>query len=112
MAEGVMDDWGLLIIVFLVGLGAFGLGRLSALEVVRPPVSIQNSEVLSHPKGTYMGGLYVASSAGKNYYFPWCPGASKISSDTAVWFQSESDAQAAGYTPGKNCKGLGIGSSK
>jgi len=102
----VVAQWGLIAIVFLVALGSFGLGRLSALEDARPPVSIQQAPSEAKPRGMYMGGLIVASRAGKVYYFPWCVGASKIASGNQVWFQTEEAAQRAGYAPGKNCKGL------
>ncbi len=106
--DGGLADWGLMCIVFLLSVGSFGLGRLSDLELDRPAVAIENSEHLSRPLGMYIGGLFEASRGSKNYYFPWCAGASKIAPDQAVWFQSESDAQAAGFMPASNCKGLGV----
>jgi hypothetical protein len=104
LEEGI-GEWGLIIMVFLVGFGAFGLGRLSALEDVRPPVSIEMAPVLAQPQGMYPGGQYVASRTGSVYYFPWCAEGT-ISPDKMVWFASEAAAKAAGYLPAKNCKGL------
>ncbi|OGG53905.1 hypothetical protein A2851_03305 [Candidatus Kaiserbacteria bacterium RIFCSPHIGHO2_01_FULL_53_29] len=102
-----VGEWGLIIIVFLVALGSFGLGRLSALEDARPPVSIEQVPSEQKPQGMYMGGLFVASRTGSVYYYPWCTGAQKILPTNQAWFPSEGAAQKAGYRPAKNCKGLG-----
>ena len=103
--EGV-GEWGLFVVIFLVGLASFGLGRLSALEDTRPPVSIVRSPVLDKPEGMYRGGEFIGSKTGGVYYYPWCAGADKIPSSKAVWFANEADAKASGYIPAKNCKGL------
>jgi hypothetical protein len=110
--KGLLDqgvgEWGIVVLVFLVGLTAFGLGRLSAFEDVRPPVSITSTEMESAPpQGMYAGGLVVASRSGSAYYYPWCGGADKILSKNQIWFQSEESAVRAGYRAAKNCKGLG-----
>jgi methylphosphotriester-DNA--protein-cysteine methyltransferase len=44
------------------------------------------------------------------YYFPWCSGAQQLSAQEKKWFQSEKAAQRAGYSPAKNCRGLGSAS--
>jgi hypothetical protein len=104
--EAIIGEWGLLITVFVVAFGSFGLGRLSALENARPPVSIIQAPTLEKPAGMYIGGLYVASRTGTVYYYPWCAGGGNISPDKAVWFPTAAAAQKAGYAPAKNCKGL------
>ncbi|MCR4280939.1 MAG: hypothetical protein NUV88_01245 [Candidatus Kaiserbacteria bacterium] len=101
-----VGEWGLVAIVFLIGLASFGLGRLSVLESVRPPVSITEAPALTEPRGMSIGGLIVASRGGSAYYFPWCASASKIAPQNQIWFASEEKARAAGYAPAKNCKGL------
>lgn len=104
--EDAIVEWGLIAVVFLVGLSSFGLGRLSALEASEPPVSIAQAPVLTQPQGIYPGGEYVASDTGTVYYFPWCAAAENVPPAKQVWFATESAAQAAGYAPAKNCKGL------
>lgn len=104
--EKTMHEWGIAIIVLLVGIGSFGLGRLSSLELVRPPVSIIEAK-MTPPRGMSIGGLIVAARSGKAYYYPWCAGFSKISEQNMIWFRSEIAAQNAGYVAAKNCKGLG-----
>jgi hypothetical protein len=105
LEEGI-GQWGLLFLVFLVAMAAFGLGRLSALESPLPPVSITQAPRAATILSLSPGGYVVASRTGSVYYLPWCSGAQKISSDKQVWFSSEAAAQKAGYTPSKSCKGL------
>ena len=107
LLDEVVGKWGIAIIVFLVALASFGLGRLSALEDVQPPVAIGEAPEAAKPASLFMGGLVVASRSGSVYYYPWCTGAGKILPANQRWFASESDAQKAGYTPAKACKGLG-----
>lgn len=52
------------------------------------------------------GGQYVASKTGTKFYLPWCATAARILPANQVWFASETAAEAAGYGPASNCKGL------
>jgi hypothetical protein len=104
--EGALGEWGLLALVLLVGIMSFGLGRFSAFEDVKPPVSITLAGGEAKPQSMYMGGLYVASRTGSVYYYPWCSGASNIAPQNQRWFKSPQEAQNAGYKPSKACKGL------
>lgn len=52
------------------------------------------------------GGQYVASKNGSAYYLPFCGGASRIKEENKVWFSSKAEAEAKGYRPAKNCKGI------
>lgn len=103
--------------IILVGLSGFGLGRLSAVEErVRPEVTILGPT--EHPKsllgtqhtpvGASIGvaGELVGSVSGSRYHYPWCPGAQQILEHNKVWFSSQEEARAAGYTPAQNCEGL------
>lgn len=111
-ADITVEEWGLVAIVFLMALASFGLGRLSVLESVRPPVSITSAPTIAEPRGMNIGGLIVASRTGSAYYFPWCASAAKIAPQNQVWFASEEKARQAGYAPAKNCKGLEAASSE
>jgi len=104
--ESAIGEWGLILIVLLVGLASFGLGRFSALEEIKPPVAIEEAPSAAKPQGMYAGGLYVASRTGSVYYYPWCAGASKIAQGNQVWFATAQAAQNAGFTASKSCKGL------
>ena len=111
LAEDGIEEWGLFAIILLVGLSSFGLGRISVLEEARPVVSITQAPRLAHPRGMYVGGLYVASRSGMTYYYPWCGGVQKLAAETEVWFKTEAEARAAGYSPAKNCRGLDASTS-
>ncbi len=118
-------------IVVLVGLSAFGLGRLSVIDESREPIVIeeeapisaaeigaetQTASVVSSAVNSQMSivksslspssGKVVASKNGTKYYFPWCGGITKIANANKVWFASEAEAKAKGYAPAGNCKGL------
>lgn len=113
--KGAEKDIYLVLLVILVGLLGFGLGRLSRLEENRAPILIKNKE-LSMPNkvvGLHQelgspdeGGRYVASRTGNSYYLPWCSGVKKIKEGNKVWFNSEEEALAAGYRAAANCKGI------
>lgn len=110
--ESALGEWGISLIVILVALSSFGLGRLSASEASKPAVSVSQAPFEAEPRGMAIGGLVVASRNGKVYHFPWCGGADQISAANKVWFSSEEAAQKAGYTPSKSCKGLGSAEMK
>ncbi|MBF05342.1 hypothetical protein CL644_01395 [bacterium] len=103
--DNVPQDILVVGIVFLVGMSAFGLGRLSNYENVQPAVRLFEAEIYkSEPM--MLGGLYVASKKGSKYHFPWCSGARSMNEVNKIWFSSSEEAQAAGYAPAENCKGL------
>lgn len=51
-------------------------------------------------------GLYVASKNGTKYHLPTCSGAKRIKEENKIWFDSKQEAEKAGYSPAKNCKGI------
>ena len=121
-------------VIILVGLSAFGLGRLSVMEERREPVVVedksQNADggaaaagappqsvsvitsvngqtpTISNTTSPVLGGRLVASRNGTKYYLPWCSGATKITDANKIWFNSEADARVKGYQPATNCKGI------
>jgi hypothetical protein len=111
-------------VIILVGIGAFGLGRLSKVESERRGISIeapsQVANVVMTEKTSINAkittkndevsstgdGQVVASKSGTKYHFPWCSGAKTISEANKIYFNSTTEARAAGYLPAGNCKGL------
>ena len=111
--------------VVLLGVVSFGLGRLSAapggpgVALCEAP-ELQEASVLqavvanpgtgqgsaSSPTTRSTQGTYVASKSGSAYHFPWCSGAQRIKEENKVWFATKEEAEAAGYRPASNCKGL------
>ncbi len=91
---------------------SFGLGRVSMI----PPQEAQQGNVIltKQPvEGEYginmsnvsevQGRQLVGSKNGSKYHALWCPGASQIKEANKVFFTSEADAQAKGYTQAGNC---------
>lgn len=123
-------DAYLIAVVILLALLSYGLGYWSGREtgtegIVRicaeNGASVQSYDVSSENKaGEGKASLkaavedanlpqeqgYVASKNGTKYHLPWCSGAQRIKEENKVWFKSKAEAEAAGYTPAANCKGL------
>lgn len=116
-------------LIFFTALASFALGRLSANQSKRTPVTVESmasvyeakavgdtkrevpsiaspKPVTKVPQANAGTGSYVASKSGKKYYLPACSGVKRIKDENKVWFAAESDAQAAGYTPAANCDGI------
>lgn len=51
-------------------------------------------------------GKYVASKSGTRFYLPTCSGANRIKEENKIWFATEAEAEAAGFTPAAKCPGL------
>ena len=119
----------LVLLIVLVGVTSFGLGRLSVSPADKSPVKItypaRESGEVAEPslsgksaaaaataaaKGGQAAadtsGKVVASKSGSKYHFPWCSGALRISQKNKIWFDSPAAAEAAGYDKASNCKGL------
>jgi len=109
------------LLIILVALGAFGLGRLSKIDENKTSFSFTDANVASMvqaasddttlPEGDLnasipIGGLYVASKNSDKYHAPWCSGAQRIKIENQIWFNSKEEAESAGYTPASNCKGI------
>jgi len=113
------------IVIILIAIIAFSLGRVSGLEEKREPVRVidNSGEVKGvsintsppNPSPTLgeggsalsdTGGKVVASKNGAKYHYPWCAGAKQISEKNKISFNSIEEARAAGYSPASNCKGL------
>jgi len=112
-----------LVLGFILVAGiAFGAGRLTAPEIVRNPIIIDESNASSSvnllgsvsqtlatptgesamaPQGSQVSarGLFVASRGGTKYHWPWCSYGEKIKEANKIWFNSEKEAKAAGYSP-------------
>ncbi len=111
IAQIPRDIW---ILAVLIGasLASFGLGYLAGQDIggQGSPLILEESPLTSLPDtlstGSGQAGQIVASKNGTKYYLPNCAGANRISDANKVWFASISVAQAAGYAPAANCKGL------
>jgi len=110
--------WYVIIIIFLLAIISFFLGRLSAttppkaeFEVYYPAENAIFEDVSKTPPpaptsaqtGNSRGGI-VASKNGTRYYLPGCSGGSRIKEENKIYFSNEVEARSAGYTKSKTCK--------
>lgn len=109
----ILDELFMPAVVVLVGVGAFGLGRLSAMEGKRQSLVVRQDGQLASPLSAVEAApvshrdVYVASKSGSKYYLSTtCSGAKNIKEENRVFFSSAKAAEAAGYEPAANCPGL------
>ena len=111
------DELFYALLVLLVGVTAFGLGRLSAGTVSEPAASTVPSVEYSRPTtvsnqpaslivASTTQKAYVASKNSTKYHLPWCSGAKRISEENKVWFASKEEVEKTGRTPASNCPGI------
>lgn len=107
-------------VLLLVAVAAFGLGRWSVLESTsqvaeRPvlvPTPVEAPAAVAVTQGSVAGqnaviiGQFVASVNGTKFHALSCPGAKQISEQNKIYFKTQDEARAAGYTPAANCPGL------
>ncbi len=101
-------------IILIVSICSFGLGRLSKDNQENSSISIKNNNLATISKSVEaqppqilpIGGKYVASKNSNKYHAPWCSGAQRIKEENKIWFNSKEEAEASGYTPASNCKGI------
>lgn len=115
----IADDAGFsAVLIVLVGVLSFGLGRQSVLpdtprnsapaavsvtERALPALQAANPADITTSNADLQ---VVASKSGSKYHLPECPGAKQMKPENEVWFASRAAAEAAGYTAAANCNGL------
>ncbi|MFI5260339.1 MAG: hypothetical protein ACHQU0_00910 [Candidatus Paceibacteria bacterium] len=92
-------------ILLLASAASFGLGYLAGRDAGQAGQVGESLGTLT-PVAPSTSGQVVASKSGTKYYLTSCAGASRISDANKVWFVSAAAADAAGYAPAANCKGL------
>jgi len=110
----------IVIIVILVGLGSFELGRLSKENDsggVKIEYPSQNNEVQNSNQeasafssikvptvnSDSTGKIFFASSRGSKYYTISCSAGKTIKQENRIYFTTGEEAQAAGYTLSSSC---------
>ncbi len=111
------------ILVVLVGISSFGLGRASVENIplktqnladFEPKMTVQSNKLdivntqnatAINPNDNLVEEL-VASKSGTKYHLVTCPGAKQIKEENKIYFSSRSEALSAGYKPASNCPGL------
>jgi hypothetical protein len=85
-SKGILGELFVILVIILVGLGSFGLGRLSVIIDTDEPVHIrannlaeqQYNQIDSGESVSTNDGGIVASKNGTKYHFPWCSGATRM----------------------------------
>jgi len=110
--------------ITLIAAISFGAGRLTAPKLIQEPLVIKDDSTRQLPSNETTGligsigqpvinsqvtivsgkqeGKLVASKNGKYYHWPWSPWAKNIKAANRVWFNSETEAQAAGFKRAAN----------
>ena len=105
LAERVKPYFGVMTVILSLSilLGIWQLHVLSSAKTALKIVTINQSggDATMGPSQTV-----VASKTGTKYYFPWCGALGRIKPENQVSFASPALAQAAGYQPAANCKGV------
>ncbi len=105
-------------VVVLVGVGGFGLGRLTVIQEQKGTLAIHaapfstplalptpdspNNSPIGHVESSSIHN-FVASKNGTKYYSANCSGSSRIKEANQVWFETVEAAAAAGYKLASNC---------
>ncbi|MCX6751733.1 MAG: hypothetical protein NT161_03160 [Candidatus Nomurabacteria bacterium] len=105
-----------IIIIILVGLGSFELGRLSknsssGLKIEYPSQESnvlesinQNPTKLAQNSTKSNSGNFFASSRGTKYYSISCSAGKTIKEENRIYFNTSTEAQSAGYELSSACK--------
>lgn len=108
-----------IIILVLVGLGSFGLGRLSKSEKPGLKIDFKGSQLEestpissnnaiqandSIKSSNKTSGNYFASIRGSKYYTVSCSAGKSIKAENRIYFASAIDAQQAGYELSSSCR--------
>lgn len=110
-----------------VGIVSFGLGRLSVdgnqvpkihqtqiglisgalTPLVATTAALSNVATVTAPIiPDAETARYVGSKSGTKYHLVTCPGAKQIKLENKIYFNTQSEAAAAGYSKAANCPGL------
>ena len=113
------------VLLVLIAVGSFGLGRLSVSSTKVPekplflkenitsasvvnavPAATASTSIKAEVATVSKTAAVVGSKSGTKYHLPNCPGAKRIKPANLISFETIDAAKAAGYTPAANCPGL------
>ena len=105
------DAYFMAILILLIGVISFGLGRLSVTDGVAVVGSAPALQELtpSEANNSFKNNAsfpVVASKSGSKYHLLDCPGALQMNPENRIEFSSAEEARAAGYAPAGNCPGI------
>ena len=97
----------LAIVIILVSLLSFGLGRITTTQRDGVKINfdqslVQNTSNSASVVSSVTTGKISASVNGTRYYYPHCK--STVSEKNKIYFDTAAEAEASGYTLALNCK--------
>lgn len=107
-----------ILVIILVSVGSFFLGRMSNSKLSNEKAYIVNggeegsqkvtlypksSKITSLDSSTQVENRYVASKNGKLYYRVGCGSSSRIKEENKVFFDSTQSAEQAGFQASESC---------
>ncbi|MEK7060008.1 MAG: Ada metal-binding domain-containing protein [Patescibacteria group bacterium] len=105
-----------IVIIILVGLGSFELGRLSknsssSLKIEYPSQESnvlesinQNPTKLTQNSTKSISGNFFASNRGTKYYSISCSAGKTIKEENRIYFATSTEAESAGYQLSTSCR--------
>jgi hypothetical protein len=109
-------DFLVILIITIVGIGSFGLGRLSTQKGEGGSAKIFYAEENGSKTGNSTSltnvaqgnqalesGAYMASKRGKKYYPSDCSAAKSIKEENRIYFDTPQKAEEAGYSASSSC---------
>ncbi len=99
------------LIIILVGIGSFGLGRLSkkdpqnGLKIGYKGGELVEANMAHLPvkSATSQAGAFFASNKGTKYYPLGCSAGQNIKKENRIYFETGEEAEASGYTLSASC---------
>jgi len=104
----LLERWFIPLSLLLITVISFGFGRLSQRVNPEPvkilsPASVQVSAQTISIVEEQGSRNFVASKNGKKYYPLSCSGAGRIKEGNKVYFDTQQEAEDAGYSKAANC---------
>ncbi|OGI71635.1 hypothetical protein A3B84_00060 [Candidatus Nomurabacteria bacterium RIFCSPHIGHO2_02_FULL_35_13] len=99
-------DIFVIIIIILVGLGSFGLGRLSKSDSnkgIKIEYEGQEANVIKSVESSSLKNFF-ASNRGTKYYSISCGAGKTIKEENRVYFETSTEAESAGYELSSSCR--------
>lgn len=108
-------DVFVILTVIMVAISSFSFGMIYQKEKMTLTPNITTAPIAIAPitpqvasaairSVSQTDGKILASKNGTKYYFAWCSGASRIAVKNRVFFATEAEAQARGYSKAKGCQ--------
>lgn len=97
-------EYYLIIILILVSLASFGMGRMSVLDKINREEEVEFIiPELSSIIDDFSGFSYLASVNGTKYYKRGCRSANRIKEENRIYFKTSTDAIKSGYGASSTC---------